>query len=93
MDVAVDNRHALHPAVALEDPDGDGDIVQNAVPLTAIRKRVVRPACQIDAHGFANGNPGGRECALDGCPRSPHQRLRTTETPGGEWLQQGASLR
>ena len=47
--VAVDDHHALDPALGLQGQRGDGAVVEHAVALAAVAERVVRAAGQVHA--------------------------------------------
>ena len=47
VNIAVDDRKSSGQPVPLENPDGDGDVVENAVPLSVVRVGVVGPPGEV----------------------------------------------
>ena len=79
MNIAVYNGHAGHAAVALEDAGGDRNIVEHAVALTAIGKRVMGSTGEVRRTAVVQRRTRGGDCGAHGSARAFDHRRRPGE--------------
>ena len=59
MDVAVEDRGAANPAIALERADGDRDVVEQTESFAVIREGVMEAAAQVERGAHVQRRRGG----------------------------------
>jgi hypothetical protein len=89
VDVEIDHEGTAQPALCLEHPDGDRDVVQQAEPFAVAGERVMRAPGQVAREAVPQSEARGLERALHGQPGAPQQARgpRHAEHPllrGGE---------
>ena len=73
MNVEVDDEHALHEPLGLQDPNRDGEVVVDAEPLAGVAFGVVPPPAEADGQPVSDGEPGGEEGAARLPAEGPQQ--------------------
>lgn len=65
VDIAIDDRKTSGQAIPLENPDSDGDVVEDTVPLSVVRVGVVGPPGEVRGKAIPYRAAGGEDRPLD----------------------------
>jgi hypothetical protein len=79
MHIEVDHRSASDATVTLQQPDGDGDVVEHAESLAMIGEGVMRSSGEVHGDTALECRGGGFTRSTNGAKRTLDQRLRPRE--------------
>ena len=70
-----DDHGPVDPPLELQEAEGHGMVVEDAIPLAVVRERVVGAPCEVPRDAVAQGVPGRGHGACHRRARAQHQLL------------------